>query len=499
MGHQINESCTLILVRGLMVKGYRHPETAGTRSKTLIYLVLLISYVLTAAIFYGIYSTLEPLFQLPTPQPSATPTDTSPASQPLLYVYLLLLYSAFRTTPALLYFFLIFILLVFLNEISYILLAVLHRYLSGKRLRPIGKWRSVPMVSIIVPAYNEEKVIGDTILSLLELDYPRKEIIVVNDGSTDGTEQVVTPYVRKGQVQLVNRPNGGKAVALNTGIAFANGEIIVCTDADSVVERAALTKLVANFQNPRVVAVAGNVKVGNRVNLLTNLQALEYVREINLRRRAFDLLNTVYVVPGAVGAFRKSAYQGVGWYDKDTVTEDMDVTVKFVKTGDLVLYESRAVAHTEAPENLRGWLRQRIRWFGGSLQTVAKHRVSWWRFGALGFVGLPYLLLSMIIVPVVELTALVVALVYSALGMWFGVTLAFLVAIGIEFACSILSVFIDQDDPKLILYTPIYVLVYRYLSDIVRMKCYWDMFRGKLGWARTGRYGGLVGKIKRIT
>lgn len=482
------------------MKEHSSSKTSETQSKLLIYFVLLISYVLTAVIFYEIYSTLEPLFLLPPPQTSAPYQDTMPGGQPpLIYVYLLLLYTAFRTAPALLYFFLIFILLVFLNEVSYILLAVLHRYLSGKRILPIGKWRSVPLVSIIVPAYNEEKVIEGTILSLLELDYPKKEIIVVNDGSTDGTEQVVKPYVMRGQVQLVNRPNGGKAVALNTGIAFANGEIIMCTDADSVVERAALTKLVANFQNPDVVAVAGNVKVGNRVNLLTKLQALEYVREINLRRRAFDLLNTIYVVPGAVGAFRKSTYEGIGWYDKDTVTEDMDVTVKFVKTGNLVRYESRAVAHTEAPENLHGWFRQRLRWFGGSLQTVVKHRIAWWRFGALGFIGLPYLLLSMIIVPVVELTALVVGLVYSALGMWFGITLAFLAAIGIEFACSILSVFIDQDDPKLILYTPIYVLVYRYLSDIVRMKCYWDLYRGKLGWTRARRYGDLSAKIKPST
>lgn len=461
------------------------------RRNLLIYVTALASYGLTVALFYAIYSILEPQLSLPaSPQPVEGPTGPSMPN------YFLLLYATLRSGPALIYFFSLFLILVFLNEVSYILLAVLHKHLARGRLESVKDRLSVPLVSIIVPAYNEEKVIDHAIRTILEVDYARKEIIVVNDGSIDRTREVVEPFAERRLVRLINRPNGGKAVALNTGIASANGEIIVAVDADSLVERGSLKRLIAHFQDPDVAAVSGNVKVGNRVNLLTRLQALEYIREINLRRRAFDLLNTVYVVPGAIGAFRKNVYRSVGSYDKDTVTEDMDVTIKFVKTGHLVLYEADAIAHTEAPENLRDWFRQRMRWFGGSMQVVLKHRIAWWRHGALSLIGLPYLMLSMLFVPVVELTALAVGVVYAAVGLGVGISLAFLAAMGVELACSIISIFIDDEDPRLVLYAPAYVLLYRYLSDIVRMRSLYDIYRGKLRWTRPERYGALPDKIR---
>jgi len=457
----------------------------------MIYVTALASYGLTVALFYGIYSILEPQLRLPV---SSQPVE-GPAG-PSVPNYFILLYATLRSGPVLIYFFSLFLILVFLNEVSYILLAALHKHLARGRLESVKDRFSVPMVSIIVPAYNEEKVIDNAIRTLLEVDYARKEIIVVNDGSVDRTREVVEPYAKRRFVRLINRPNGGKAVALNTGIASANGEIIVAVDADSLIERGALKRLIAHFQDPDVAAVSGNVKVGNRVNLLTRLQALEYIREINLRRRAFDLLNTVYVVPGAIGAFRKNVYWSVGSYDKDTVTEDMDTTLKFVKTGNLVLYEAEAIAHTEAPENLQDWFRQRMRWFGGSMQVVLKHRIAWWRHGTLSLIGLPYLMLSMLFVPVVELTALIVGVVYAAAGLGVGIALAFLAAMGVELACSIISIFIDNEDPRLVLYTPAYVLLYRYLSDIVRMRSLYDIYRGKLGWSRPDRYGALPDKIR---
>lgn len=464
----------------------------GSRTYTLaVYTVLILSFALTASLWYTIYFSLEPHIRLPSPGTTA-PNGETVLQPTVIGGYVSILVGFMMSEPALWYFFFIFVVIVLLNEVSYMPLGFLHQYISRKRGRPL---EVLPLVSVIVPAYNEEKVIEGTVHTVLELDYPNKEIIVVNDGSTDGTERLVKPYAVEGKVRLINRPNGGKALALNTGVLVAKGDIIVAIDADGAIERDAINRLVTHFQDQNVVSVAGNVKVGNRVNVLTNLQALEYIREINLRRRAFDLLNTVYVVPGAIGAFRKGAYRQVGLYDRDTVTEDMDVTIKLVKSGDLVLYEPNAVAHTEAPEDLRGWFRQRSRWFGGSLQTVIKHRAFWWRHGTLSFIGFPYLLLSMLFIPIVELTALVVGLVYSLLGMWLGISLAFLAVISVELVCSILSIFIDKEDWHLVLYTPIYVLVYRYLTDIVRMKCAWDIYRGKLGWTRAKRYGGLAQKI----
>jgi poly-beta-1,6 N-acetyl-D-glucosamine synthase len=456
-----------------------------------VYTVLILSFALTASLWYTVYSSLEPVIRLPEPEVTA-PNGGSLVQPTIIQRYVSILVTFIRSEAMTWYFFFIFLVIVFLNEVSYMPLGFLHQYISGKRGR---RSEGFPLVSIIVPAYNEEKVIEGTIQTLLEVDYPNKEIIVVNDGSTDATEQLVKPYAFEGKVGLINRPNGGKALALNTGILVANGEIIVAIDADGAIERDAIKRLATHFQDPNVVSVSGNVRVGNRVNVLTNLQALEYIREINLRRRAFDLLNTVYVVPGAIGAFRKSAIRQVGLYDRDTVTEDMDATIKLVKSRGFVVYEPNAVAHTEAPEDLRGWFRQRSRWFGGSLQTVIKHRRFWWRHGALSFIGFPYLLLSMVFIPIVELTALIVGLVYSLLGMWLGISLAFLAVISVELACSILSIFIDREDWRLVLYTPIYVLVYRYLTDIVRIRCFWEIYRGKLGWTRAKRYGGLAQKI----
>jgi poly-beta-1,6 N-acetyl-D-glucosamine synthase len=465
--------------------------------KLAIYGVLILSYIITAALFLWIYLMIEPMLTLsPVPEGGGEPgVAPVPEGAPQISQRLLLLYRLIRSPTMAAIFFSLFLIAVFLNEFSYIFLAILHVFISRKRIRPISEWKSIPMVSIIVPAHNEEKVIEETIRTLLDTSYPNKEIIVVNDGSTDRTEEIVKPYALRGEVILINRPNAGKAVALNTGVHVANGEIIVAIDADGAVERDAITRLVAHFQDPNVVAVAGNVKVGNRVNLLTKLQALEYIREINLRRRALDLLNTIYVVPGAIGAFRKSAYMQIGWYDRDTVAEDMDVTIKFLKTRGLIPYEGTAIVHTEAPETLKSWFRQRNRWYGGTLQTMVKHRAHWWRHGALSFVGFPYLYLSSIFVPVLEITAIGVGLIYSLLGLWRGVLLYFAAAMAVEFFCSILGILIDREDPKLILLTPIYVLIYRYFVDFVRMKCYWNYYRGRLGWTRAERYGGLGKKI----
>lgn len=468
-------------------------ETVGSRR--VAYTILLFSFLLTGLIFYALYSALYPYLLLPEPTtPPMVPVDGGPVVPTpwyTIYVNILILWIKSRTV--LFYFFLIFLVVTFLNELSYVPLGYYHGRLDRGREQPFS---STPSVSIIVPAYNEEKVIKDTITSLLEVNYPDKEIIVVNDGSTDGTERVVAPFAERGDVRLINRPNGGKAAALNTGLFFARGEVIVTIDADVAVERGSVAELAPHFSDPDVVAVAGNVKVGNRVNVLTKLQALEYIRGINLRRRAFDVLNTILVAPGSISAFRKSAYERVGAYDRGTVTEDMDTTVKLTKTRNALRYEPSAVGHTEAPEGLRGLIRQRRRWYGGTLQTTLKHRVSWWRFGTLSSIGFPYLVMSMFFLPIAELTALILAIVYLASGLYLGVFYAFLAVLAIEFVLSALAIHMDGEDWGLLWYTPIYVLVYRYILDGIRLKTYWDLLRGKLKWAPSERLGRLPEKIR---
>ncbi len=226
-------------------------------------------------------------------------------------------------------------------------LSIYHRHLEVNMPKhPMDYW---PLVTLVVPAHNEEKGIEKCIEAILEIDYPRKEVIVVDDGSTDKTYQLASKYRSKG-VKVIHRENaGGKSGALNTGILIAKGEIIITCDADSMIGRSALRLIIRRFQDPEVSAVAGNVKVLNRTNLVTKLQALEYIVNENIYRRVFDIFGVVPVVPGPLASFRKKSLKEIGFYDRDTLTEDFDITIKLLKTKKVVQALSDAIVYTEAP------------------------------------------------------------------------------------------------------------------------------------------------------
>jgi len=234
-----------------------------------------------------------------------------------------------------------------------------------------------PPVSLIVPAYNEGKVIEGALRSLLELDYPRFEVIVVDDGSTDDTlanaSRVAGDYGHC-RVKAVTKRNGGKASSLNAGLAMAEYPIVLCMDADSRLEPQTIKAAVPHFQDPSVAAVAGNVKVVNRINIWTRLQALEYVEGLNMARRAQGFLNAVNIVPGPIGLFRRDVMLALGGYDLDTFAEDTDLTLKILTAGWRIRYEPRSVAWTEAPERLIDLIQQRYRWTRGILQALGKHK-----------------------------------------------------------------------------------------------------------------------------
>lgn len=292
-------------------------------------------------------------------------------------------------------------------------LALHHKSREGKFQEP----PAYPSLSILVPAYNEEKCIARTIEALVEAYYPgKKEIIVIDDGSTDRTHEIARSYSDRG-VKVLRRPNGGKTAALNYGQLFASGEIVVTVDADSLIGRRALVELVKRFQDPQVNAVCGNVKVLNRTNPLTKCQALEYIVSINVVRRAFDALGAVTVVPGVLGAFRRRTIHGGGLYDKDTLTEDFDITIKTLKQGSIVQASSHALAYTEAPNTTRDLYRQRLRWYRGNFQTMWKHRDAFVnpRFGFLYSLGFPFALLSMVFIPFAGLVVIASAIL-SILG-----------------------------------------------------------------------------------
>jgi len=264
-----------------------------------------------------------------------------------------------------------------------------------------------PKVAVLIPAYNEEKVITRTVRSVLDSDYPNLQVIVIDDGSKDRTLEVArrafAQEEAEGRVLILTRPNSGKADALNYGREhLTDEEIFVGIDADTIIAPDAISHLVPHFLNPRVGAIAGNAKVGNRVNLWTRWQALEYITSQNFERRALNTLGAVSVVPGAIGAWRVSAVSEAGGFHPDTVAEDADLTMALLRRGYRVEYEDQALAYTEAPTNASGLMRQRFRWSFGILQSVYKHRAVFARQGALGWVALPNILIFQILLPLVS-------------------------------------------------------------------------------------------------
>ena len=263
-----------------------------------------------------------------------------------------------------------------------------------------------PHIAVLIPAYNEEKVIVRTIRSVLHSDYENLRVIVIDDGSTDNTFEVArtayTKEIASGRVEVLTKANGGKAAALNCALERLDAEFYVGIDADTVIAADAIAKLIPHFEDSRVGAVAGNAKVGNRVNLWTRWQALEYITSQNFERRALDLFNVVTVVPGAIGAWRTDGVKRAGGYPLNTVAEDADLTMSLLEQQYKVVYEDRALAFTEAPINAKGLMRQRFRWSFGILQSVWKHRMAFVRNKAMGLFALPNILIFQMFLPLVS-------------------------------------------------------------------------------------------------
>ncbi len=286
--------------------------------------------------------------------------------------------------------------------------AIYDRVRQRNEVRPLERDFFRLRVAVLIPAYNEEKVIERTIRAALRSSYRNLRVIVIDDGSKDNTLKVARDCFPKeeasGRLLILTKPNAGKAEALNFGLKRLDPdeEIFVGIDADTVIGRDAISLMVPHFRNPKVGALAGNAKVGNRVNLWTRWQALEYITSQNFERRALNTLGAVSVVPGAIGAWRVSAVREAGGYQTDTVAEDADLTMALLRLGYRVEYEDRALAYTEAPTNANGLMRQRFRWSFGILQAVYKHRKVFARKGVLGWVALPNIVVFQILLPLVS-------------------------------------------------------------------------------------------------
>jgi cellulose synthase/poly-beta-1,6-N-acetylglucosamine synthase-like glycosyltransferase/peptidoglycan/xylan/chitin deacetylase (PgdA/CDA1 family) len=269
----------------------------------------------------------------------------------------------------------------------------------------------IPSVTIVVPAFNEAAGIEAAVRSLAGSDYPDVDVLVVDDGSTDDTAELVR-RLGLANVRVVSQPNQGKAAALNTGIAEARGELVVMVDGDTIFEPETLGYLVQPFTDPAVGAVAGNTKVANRRGLLGRWQHIEYVMGFNLDRRMYEELRCMPTVPGAIGAFRRRALEQLGGVGTDTLAEDTDLTMAIGRAGWHVVYEQRARAWTEAPTTWRMLWKQRYRWSYGTMQAMWKHRgvVRPSARSPLGRRALPYLftfhVLLPIVAPVIDLYAI---------------------------------------------------------------------------------------------
>jgi cellulose synthase/poly-beta-1,6-N-acetylglucosamine synthase-like glycosyltransferase/peptidoglycan/xylan/chitin deacetylase (PgdA/CDA1 family)/spore germination protein YaaH len=276
----------------------------------------------------------------------------------------------------------------------------------------------MPKVTVIIPAFNEERVIEVSIRRILASAYQNLDVIVADDGSSDRTSEIVgTTFGDNPRVRLMTLVNGGKAKALNKALTIADGEIIVALDADTQFEEETIGRLVRWFADPKIGAVAGNAKVGNRFNLVTRWQGVEYTTAQNLERKALTRFDAIMVVPGAVGAWRRKALTDVGGYPENTLAEDQDLTIAIQRRKWKVGYDEDAVAWTEAPESFRALAKQRFRWSYGTLQCLWKHRkiVRKGKPGGLAFVGVPQAWLFQIVFAVIS-PAIDLALLISIIG-----------------------------------------------------------------------------------
>jgi cellulose synthase/poly-beta-1,6-N-acetylglucosamine synthase-like glycosyltransferase/peptidoglycan/xylan/chitin deacetylase (PgdA/CDA1 family) len=394
-----------------------------------------------------------------------------------------------RWTTAALGALLVGVALLFLARIV-LLFGFARRHVSLVRRRPFDESPERP-VSIVVPAFNEAVGIERAVRSLAASNYSDFEIIVVDDGSTDGTGEIVDRLQLPG-VKVVRQANLGKPAALNRGIEAARHEVVAMVDADTIFEPETLQRLVRPLRDNDVGAVSGNTKVGNRRRLLGRWQHIEYVMGFNLDRRLYDVLQCMPTVPGAIGAFKRSALEEAGGVSAATLAEDTDLTLAIGRAGWRVVYVEDARAWTEAPSSLRALWRQRFRWSYGTLQAVWKHRAALWRRGEkrIGRRGLPYLVLFQIALPLLA-PLIDVFSVYGLLFLDARVVVGFWIAFtGLQLGLGWYAFRLDGESPSVLWSMPLQQFVYRQLMYLVVIESILSAIRGTpLHWRPIARSG----------
>jgi len=354
-----------------------------------------------------------------------------------------------------------------------------------------------PPVSVIIAAYNEEKVIVRTVESILRNGYQDLELVVVDDGSKDATLEVLRQnFGDDPRVRILSQANGGKSSALNNAIAHARHDLLIALDADTIFRAGTIGKLVRHFADASVGAVSGNARVGNRNSWITRFQSIEYIYGFNLDRRALDVLNAITVVPGAAGAWRKDLVLKLGGFGNDTLAEDTDLTVKIRRAGYKIRYEQEGVAFTEAPEDTRGLAKQRFRWAFGTLQAAWKHRDALFvpRYGALGFVALPSIWIFQVLLAALSPFAELAMIMALFAGNWRIVLAFYLGFFVLELLTGLLAYGLEGEKPwdlALLFFQRVY---YRELMYYVVAKSLIYAMRGRVvGWGKLERRATVQG------
>lgn len=397
--------------------------------------------------------------------------------------------------------FLVFLVLGFVRLLfMYILMIREKRAENHRNYAPINA-KTAPEVSIIVPAYNEEVNIVRTINNLKQQDYPNFHIYLVDDGSKDNTlKRVHEKFDNDTAVTIIGKENGGKASALNLGIATCSTEYVVCIDADTQLLSDAVSKLMRHFiadKTGRIGAVAGNVKVGNSRNILTYWQAIEYTTSQNFDRMAYSNINAITVVPGAIGAFRKKVLEEVGGFTTDTLAEDCDLTMCINERGYIIENENYAVAMTEVPETLRQFVKQRIRWCFGVMQTFWKHRSSLFATSKKGFGmwAMPNMLIFQYIIPTFSPLADILMIIGLFTGNAAQVFAYYLVFLLVDASVSIMAYIFEHERLWVLLWIIPQRFFYRWIMYYVLFKSYLKAIKGELQtWGVLKRTGHVKNK-----
>ncbi|MGR3871835.1 bifunctional polysaccharide deacetylase/glycosyltransferase family 2 protein [Streptomyces graminifolii] len=375
-----------------------------------------------------------------------------------------------------------------------LILARRHHRQRNKRRFSWGPTVTRP-VTVIVPAYNEKECIANTLESLARSTHPI-EVIVVDDGSSDGTSEIAREAARSfgmTNVRVIRQENAGKPAALNNGVRSASYDIVVMMDGDTVFEPDTVRHLVQPFADPEVGAVAGNAKVGNRNTVIGAWQHIEYVMGFNLDRRMYDLLRCMPTIPGAIGAFRREAVLQVGGMSEDTLAEDTDITIAMHREGWRVVYQEHAKAWTEAPASLKQLWSQRYRWSYGTMQALWKHRKSLTDkgpSGRFGRVGMPLVVIFQIITPVFAplidvftVYSMIFVDFWASLAMWFAV-------LGIQLLCAAYAFRLDREKYRYLLMMPLQQLAYRQMMYLVLIhSSITALTGGRLRWQKLKRTG----------